>query len=88
MSHRFEIVSKAGVSLSILVERYGVGMTFPYVAVLGDWDEGVQHYFGKTPSQAVESLLELLGEEAPADLRFIDVYFGESLPSLMLRQAC
>lgn len=88
MSHRFEITSKAGVNLNILVERHGVGMTFPYVAVLGDWDLDVPHYYGKTPSQAVESLLELLGEEAPADLRFIDVYFGECLPSLLLRQAC
>lgn len=83
----FELLTRAGVQVTVAVEREQHGMTFPYCASLTDAGER-RYMYGKTPSQAVRALFELIGERPCGDLRDIDVAFGEALPSLLLRQAC
>jgi len=85
---QFTIVTKSGVQVTVDIAREGVygTRTFPYVASLADTVRRAYQY-GKTPAQAVEALLEALNEQPGESLRFIDVQFGECLPSLLLRQA-
>lgn len=85
----FTVVTKSGVQVTVTVEREGVygQRTFPYVASLAETVRRAYQY-GKTPAQAVEALLAALGEQPGEDLRYIDVTYGECLPSLLRRQAC
>lgn len=88
MSKRIQVKTKSGEVLSILVERQQYGAyTFPFVAVLNDWDEGCTYSNGKSPSDAVRELLDQLDEEAVDDYRYLDVFFVESTPMLLRRQA-
>lgn len=87
MSKRIEVTTKTGEKLSILVEKETYGCyVFPYNAVLNDWDEGCKHANGKTPSQAVSELLDLIDAETDEDLRWLDAFFPESLPPMLRPQ--
>lgn len=88
-SKRIQVRTATGDSLSILVEYQPGGYTFPYTAVLGDWDLDCSHANGKTPREAVEALLEDMGVDAhPDETSYIDCFFPEALPMLLRRQAC
>lgn len=83
MTKRINVQTATGDNLSVRIAYSSNGYTFPYTAAIDEHSAN-----GKTPREAVENLLEQMGIDAhPNEIAHLNVFFPQSLPMLLRRQA-